>query len=285
MALMAGHEVSGSDRGDSVELKLLRDAGAAEVVGLQQAANVKLADVVVRSVAVPDDNPEILAARTFGIPVWTRTECLARLLAHHETVAVAGSFGKTTTASLLADCMCQSADPVVYVGARPAHDCLSVRWGRGRLAVVEACEYRREFFHLAPAHLLLTNIAVNHEDEFGDGMSKVLRTFESFIRINERALHSVWVGLDDPGLRLLHKRGILNARTYGTQNADWDAVGGFDSTHNRTEVRLLHRGKSAGTFWTHWYGPHIVRNLVPVLGFCKEFGVSGADVRRPTGAT
>src|SRR5512141_1851480 len=99
--LETGYQVSGSDRADSPFLQELRSAGARITVG-HQAENIAGAELVVRSSAIPDDNPEVLAARAAGMPVLKRSDFLATLLKGKTTIAVAGTHGKTTTTSMIA---------------------------------------------------------------------------------------------------------------------------------------------------------------------------------------
>ncbi len=249
--------------------------GAAQMHEAQAAEHVNNADVVVRSVAVLDDNAEIQSAFARGVPVWTRMECLARLLHGKQVIAVAGSFGKSTTATLMADCLTGSGlDPTVYVGAEIPTLSSGARWGGGSLVVVEACEYRREILHLIPSHLVITNLAVNHEDEFGSDLARVTRLFESYIQINAQHLQSIWIGEDNQGSRSLLRTGLSGLQTYGTCTSDWYTEGQAEAGSDTMVVHLYNRQRPAGVYRTRWIGRHVARNLAPVLGMARMLGVS-----------
>ena len=98
--LEQGYQVSGSDRALSPLAADLKAAGASISIG-HAAANVAGADWVVRSSAISDDNPEVQAALSAGIPVYKRADFLGRLMAPPEKdgIAIAGTHGKTTTKS------------------------------------------------------------------------------------------------------------------------------------------------------------------------------------------
>src|SRR5689334_20696629 len=91
-----GHQVSGSDLKDSAGLERLRAQGVRVTVG-HDASNVGDADLVAISTAIPERNPEVLAARERGVPVVRRAEILAAIASTRRCLAVSGTHGKTTT--------------------------------------------------------------------------------------------------------------------------------------------------------------------------------------------
>ena len=117
--LNLGYSVHGSDLANSATVQRLRSLGA--VIHLGHAAeNLGDAQVVVRSSAVSDYNPEVQAARERGIPVIPRAEMLAELMRLRTGIAVAGTHGKTTTTSLTAAIFgAAGLDPTVIIGGQP----------------------------------------------------------------------------------------------------------------------------------------------------------------------
>ena len=97
-----GHATSGSDLHEGRAIASLRVLGVRVEVG-HRAENIGEAEVVVTSSAVPRDNPEVVAARERGIPVVPRAEMLADILSGDRAVLVAGTHGKTTTTSMVAN--------------------------------------------------------------------------------------------------------------------------------------------------------------------------------------
>ena len=96
-----GYEVTGSDRANSGVIENLQKLGAKITLGGQKAENVRGADAIVVSTAIPFDNPEVLAAKDLGITKLHRSDINAALVNEYQGIAVAGAHGKTTTTSML----------------------------------------------------------------------------------------------------------------------------------------------------------------------------------------
>ncbi len=163
----SGFTVTGSDLSDGPALDRLRSLGITCHVGhsAEQAAG---AHVVVYSSAIPQDNPELQAAREAGIPVITRGEMLAELMRLKRGIAVTGSHGKTSTSSLLAELLhAGGLDPTAVVGGRLMRFGSNARLGAGPHMVVEADESDGSFLRLAPTWAVLTNIDHEHLDHYG----------------------------------------------------------------------------------------------------------------------
>ena len=159
-----GYAVSGSDRAETPLLSDLRSAGMTISHG-HSPQNVADADLVVRSSAIPDDNPEVVAARTAGIPVLKRADFLGRLMAGKTGIAVAGTHGKTTTTAMLAWLLTAlGQEPSFIVGGVPNNLGVNARAGKGKTFVIEADEYDRMFLGLKPVIEVVTNVEHDHPD-------------------------------------------------------------------------------------------------------------------------
>lgn len=160
----SGYTVTGSDRTISPLALELQGLGIRVHSG-HQAENVAGADLVVRSSAVPDDNPEVLAARAANIPVLKRADFLGRLMQGKTGIAVAGTHGKTTTTAMLAwTLFALGQDPSFIVGGVLANLGVNARAGKGRAFVIEADEYDRMFLGLKPLIEVVTNVEHDHPD-------------------------------------------------------------------------------------------------------------------------
>lgn len=159
-----GYMVSGSDRSESPFLRDLQALGIPIVIG-HHAQNVVGADRVVRSAAIPDDNPEVIAARAAGISVLKRADMLAELMTGRTGVAVAGTHGKTTTTAMIAWILhALKLDPTFIVGGVLTNLGVNARAGLGDAFVVEADEYDRMFLGLKPQVEVVTNVEHDHPD-------------------------------------------------------------------------------------------------------------------------
>jgi UDP-N-acetylmuramate--alanine ligase len=176
-----GIEVSGSDASMSPVVAGLKDEGIDVTVG-HDADNVPAdADVVVHSIAVPHNNPELNKAREAEIPTLTYPETIGLISESMRTLAVSGTHGKTTTTAMLADIFADSTrDPTVIVGSMLKDSHTNFVSGDDNLFVVEACEYKRSFHKLHPDILVITNIDNDHLDYFDD-LADIKQAFATMI--------------------------------------------------------------------------------------------------------
>jgi len=159
-----GYAVSGSDRAETPFLPDLRAAGVTISLG-HRPENIAGADLVVRSSAIPDDNPEVAAARAAGIPVLKRADFLGRLMAGKTGIAVAGTHGKTTTTAMIAWLLTALEQrPSFIVGGVLNNLGVNARAGKGKNFVIEADEYDRMFLGLKPVIEVVTNVEHDHPD-------------------------------------------------------------------------------------------------------------------------
>jgi UDP-N-acetylmuramate--alanine ligase len=166
VALALGARVSGSDQADSPVLERLREEGADVRVG-HDAANLPAGADVVISTAIPDDNPELEAARTGGSTVLHRGDLLGELSRMKRTIAVSGAHGKTTTASMAAHALRGAGrDPAFLIGGELRSAQTNAAWGAGEWAVIEADESDRSFLKLGRDVAVITNIELDHHSTY-----------------------------------------------------------------------------------------------------------------------
>lgn len=188
MMLMKGKKVSGSDIAESRITKELAAAGA-HIVFTQTAENIQhTIDLVVYTVAIPHDNPELVSARARGILAITYPEMLGIISRGHCTIAVAGSHGKTTTTAMIAEIMIDAGlDPTVIVGSLLKGRETNCIAGASTYFLAEACEYKRSFLNIQPTIAVITNIDDDHLDYYKniDGVQKGFGEFVA--RLGEAA--------------------------------------------------------------------------------------------------
>jgi UDP-N-acetylmuramate--alanine ligase len=162
----SGWPVSGSDRADTPLATELRKLGVRVQIG-HSAEYIQGAQVVVRSSAIPDSNPEVQAARAAGIPVLKRADFLGRLIQDRQGIAVAGTHGKTTTTAMIAWILVQAGlDPSYIIGGVSLDLGGNAHAGKGRPFVIEADEYDRMFLGLSPQVAVVTYLEHDHPDCF-----------------------------------------------------------------------------------------------------------------------
>jgi UDP-N-acetylmuramate--alanine ligase len=226
-----GAQLSGSDGADSPFLQRLRADGVLDARIGHDAANVPPgADVeVVYSSAVPAESPERVAARERGLRERPRAELLAELTALKRTIAVAGTHGKTTTASMLVHALRAAAARAApaggeelswLVGGAVGGGLPNAHWGAGELLVVEADESDRSMLSLDVEIAVLTNVELDHHATFGS-LSELRAAFAAFLA-RARAGIVVW---DRPELLSLipppaGAEGETHLRAYGAAAVD-----------------------------------------------------------------
>jgi len=216
-----GHTVSGSDVKNAAVLERLAAAGVEVHVGNRPEHVPIDADAVVYSTAVPLSNPELVTASNLGIPVLHRSAALAALSATRRTIAVAGSHGKTTTASMLALILRSAGwSPSFVIGGEVNEVGSNAAFGEGEWLVVEADESDGTFLHLAAEVALITNVEPDHLEHYGD-FATLVHAFEQFA---DAATGPVVCCADDPvARRIANVRSKV--RTYGVAaDADYRIV-------------------------------------------------------------
>lgn len=167
---LKGHKVTGSD------LKL---------TGHKKENIKKEIDAVVYTSAVTETSPgwvEIEEANRLGIKLIKRGEMLAELVKDYKVIAVSGTHGKTTTTSMIGLTLIKAGlDPFILVGEDVPEIGGSFRLGKGEWAVVEACEYDRNFLYIRPEIAVVTNIEEEHLDHYPAGLPDLLLAFEKFL--------------------------------------------------------------------------------------------------------
>ncbi|MDF1665304.1 MAG: Mur ligase family protein, partial [Planctomycetota bacterium] len=182
LAQSLGHSVSGSDKRSSRATLSLKDRGvnvSFEQNGDSVTENIEL---VVCSAAVPGSHPELIKARSMGIPIVKYAEALGSVFGTREGIAIAGTHGKTTTSSMAAHILCSNKlDPSFVIGGVIPQLGGSSAHGLGPDMVVEACEYDRSFLHLSPATAVILNVEEDHFDCFAS-LGEILETFIEFTK-------------------------------------------------------------------------------------------------------
>ena len=163
-----GYTVQGSDLKATKITDRLAKLGASIFEG-QEAKNIENAEVIVISSAIKPGNPELDAARAQGLPIVRRAEMLAELMRLKSNIAVAGTHGKTTTTTLVAELLVAGGiDPTVVNGGIIHAYGSNARMGQGDWMVVEADESDGTFNRLPATIAIVTNIDPEHMEHWGD---------------------------------------------------------------------------------------------------------------------
>ncbi len=272
-----GFNVTGSDLSAGAAVRRLQKLGATVYIGHGED-NVRDADVLVKSTAIPDKNPELKKARELGIPIIPRAEMLAELMRLRTGIAVAGTHGKTTTTSLLATIFTEAGyDPTVIIGGRLNTFGANARLGEGDYLIAEADESDGSFLCLAPIITVVTNVDQDHMD-FYSGQEQIDESFVSFMNKIPFYGMNVVCGDDEGVQRLLPgiKRPCL---TYGI-GAHNRLRGEIISSHLRSIFKVYLDGELWGEATVAHPGLHNVLNSLGAIGVALEAGLDKEAILR-----
>src|SRR3989441_3360943 len=260
--LARGDEVSGCDVRESDTTAALEDAGVRVEIG-HDPEHVLFKDLLVYSGAIKE-SPELDAAKAMGVRVLTRAEMLAELIAESDSIAIAGSAGKTTVTHMTGHILTEAGyDPTVLVG-----DGSSARAVRSEWLVAEVDESDGSLILHRPNRAIVTNIEFDHPDHFKD-VEEVSDLFARFVA----GLPADGVAVlcaDDERTRSLETP--AKRITYGfSQDADYRCGEG-------RPFAIHYGGHGRGRAQLPQPGPHNVQNATAAAAMALELGVSFADV-------
>ena len=175
-----GMIITGSDMNESATVKHLRSLGIPIAIG-HRAENVGQAELIIRTAAVHDDNPEIASARQAGVPVFERAQAWGSIMrSYKNALCISGTHGKTTTTSMCTHIiMAAGLDPTVMIGGTLPLLGAGHRVGHGDTIILESCEYCNSFLSFFPTVAVILNIEADHLDFFHD-LEDVEHSFRTF---------------------------------------------------------------------------------------------------------
>ena len=301
------HFIGVAGVGMSATAILLRDSGVA-VTGSDEAIYPPISDVLARegldcrtpyaaanipadvdmivigknARLTPDQNEEVAeafarAARPGGPTILSFAETLGLLSRGRKTIVAAGSFGKTTSVSMLAHCLSSAGlDPSWMIGALPLSPPRAANAGRGGTFLLEGDEYpssntddRSKFLHYHPSHVLLTPLAHDHVNVFPT-VADYLAPF-----------HRLLAMVPADGIVVAATSGELSRNflasvsrpvtTFGVETGDWRAE--RIEWGERSRFTLTHAGREIARVETGQLGLHNIENMVGVGAFVLTRGL------------
>ena len=277
LLLNLGFSVSGSDLNDSEIIQNLRSKGAMIYEG-HHAKNLGDCEVLVYSSAVPEDNPELIAARGKNVTIIKRAEMLGELIALKQTsIGVGGTHGKTSTSSMIGALLSHAQlDPTLVVGGLVKNIDTNSQLGSGDLIVVEADEYDKSFLQLKPTISVITNIEQEHMDCYDD-LEDLHNSFTQFA--NAVPFYgAVLACLDSPGVQDIIPRIKRPVITYGfTSQADISAKN-IQSKETKTTYSLYKQNQKCGKVTLNVPGKHNVLNSLAAAAIGFEMGLSAKTI-------
>ena len=274
-----GYKVSGSEIKASKATQKLEKLGAEVFIG-HSSENINDQDLIVYTVAVKEENPEMVKGRELGIKIIDRAELLGLLMKQHNFgIAVSGTHGKTTTTSMITTIMMEAKlDPTAHIGGEL--DCIggNTLIGNSDYFITEAGEYYGSFLKFFPFMAVILNIEVDHVDYFKD-LNHIKDTFNKFISLVPSNGYVVACADDANTLSVVSDKNC-NIVTYGIKNkANWTAQNITFSDMGFGRYDLNYNDEFIDSICLSVPGIHNISNSLAAIAACYTCGCSIESIK------
>ncbi|WP_413163715.1 UDP-N-acetylmuramate--L-alanine ligase [Capilliphycus salinus ALCB114379] len=259
----------GQTNGSKPEIRV--PSGAVEAKSGNIASSMQLPQVVC-STAIHPENAEYKVARALGCPILHRSDLLAALIEEYQSIAVAGTHGKTTTSSLIAYMMLETGlDPTILVGGEVSAWEGNARVGQSPYLVAEADESDGSLVKFAPAVGIITNIELDHPDHY-QNLDQVVSTFETF------ANHcQTLIGCIDCATVRERIQPQITYSLNPDSGADY-TVDAIEYHSDGSVAQVWERGKLLGQLKLKLLGQHNLQNALAAIAVGRHFGLEFAEI-------
>ena len=277
-----GHRIQGSDVRESCITETLRDLGMDVTIG-HSPTNLEGAELVVVSTAIPETNPELIAARESGIPVVHRSEVLGAVTAKSESIGVIGTHGKGTVTSMITWILRTAGmDPSYVIGAMCHNLETNAQVGSGP-CVAEVDESDGSLVNTAPEHVVLNNLELDHLNYY-PSWDKLLDTMRTFFVDNPRRQRA-FANFDDVGVRrLIEAIPEVSVTGFGLTHGDAEYRGSEVVTEGMVSTfQVTHRDEALGEVTLRVPGLYNVHNALGAIACTHAMGVEFDTIREALG--
>lgn len=270
--------IEGSDMSESEKTEHLRSFGITAKIGHSAGNLAPDTDFVVRTAAVHNDNPEIVAAHSLGIPVFERTQAWGAIMRDYKNaLCISGTHGKTTTTSMCTHIlMAAQKDPTVMIGGTLPMLKAGHRVGGGDTIVMESCEYYNSFHSFNPTIAVVLNIEADHLDFFKD-LEDVKDSFRKFAALTPEDGAIIANADDQNTMDALVPLG-RKLFTFGlSENADVSARN-IENKGAQTEFDVIYQGEVFAHVSLRVPGLHNVKNALAATAAAICLGIDSTAV-------
>ena len=265
---LQGYSVQGSDIAQNNETIKLNNLGINTFVG-HNAVNLQNVDVCVYSGAIDKSNVELAYALNHSIPTLERSELLGIIAKDFtNTIAVAGTHGKTTTTAMLAQIFIDAnLSPTVHIGGDFDYIKGNFLYSKKKYFITEACEYRRSFLALHPQYSIINNVELDHTDCYKD----ITNMYDAFYKFVEQTQNAVFINYNDPFYKLIKNNDKVIS--YGlSSKADYCATN-LRQNKNKYTFDILHCGEYIGTIKLNIAGKYNAVNALASVSVSHYLGI------------
>lgn len=273
-----GHQVSGTDVKETAVTKHLQSLGIHINFGHRAENITDDITLVVYTAAIHDDNPELRAAHEKGIRIMDRAHLLGQIMdEYHDSVAVSGTHGKTTTTSMVSEILLAAEkDPTITVGGILPTIGSNLRIGNSPYFVAEACEYFDSFLQFNPFIAIILNVESDHLDYFKT-LENIRRSFHAFAqRVPDKGLLVISEKIDH--VEELTDGLTCHVETFGlSEKANWRAENIVHEADGRNSFDVYHNSAFFTTIHLHIPGKHNITNALAAIAASAFLGAAPED--------
>ena len=275
LSLKRGHRVTGSDRILGKTAHALAAEGATVHAG-HDGSYVSGASAVIYSHAISENNPEMLCARSLGIPTVSRADMLGAIMLDYRTrIGVSGTHGKSTVVSMLDRIFSDAALRPTVLSGSVLTSGNAYRDGENSYLIYEACEYRDSFLSFAPSVAIALNLEMDHPDYF----ESIEAIKSSFTKAIDRASIFAVINGDDGNLADIVPKLKCRTVTYGEgEHTDYRyLINSFDD--KGYSFTLYRYGTAVSSFSLNMIGVYNVSNVTAAIVTALELGIDIESIR------
>lgn len=271
--------VSGSDAKESDLTRHLEHMGVQIFYGQKAENIIDGIDLVVYTAAISETNPEFARAKEVGLPMLSRAELLGQIMDNYkQSIAVAGTHGKTTTTSMISQILLQAkCDPTISVGGILKAIDGNLRVGKSDVFITEACEYTNSFLNFRPKYSIILNVEAEHLDFFKD-IQDIRHSFHLFAK-NTLENGAIIINGDIDHYEELVKDLVPAVLTFGkTASSDFYPENITFNEKACATYDAMFRGEKLMTVSLNVPGMHNVTNSLAAIALAKDLKISDESI-------
>ncbi|MCD7774562.1 MAG: UDP-N-acetylmuramate--L-alanine ligase [Clostridiales bacterium] len=258
-----GYDLTGSDNNETDTLQRIKNLGIPVYMG-QRAENIKGAEMIVYTAAILPDNPELVAAKSSGIPTFERSKLLGAVSRKFGCcIGISGTHGKTTTTSMTAQILINAGmDPSAVIGGKLPMTGTNGITGKSDIFLCEACEFSNTFLELSPKCSVILNVDADHM-EFFKTMDNLEASFVKFANMAETVIYN-----GDDANTLTVMKSVKNKKTvtFGfNKSNDWYPDNIQMDNGAYPEFDVFFKGKKQGRAVLSVPGKHNIYNALAAV--------------------
>ncbi len=279
LLLHLGAQITGSDRTQTPVTEKLGQLGA-KITYAHLPENVEECELVIRTAAVHDDNPEIRRAHERGIPVVERAEAWGSIMREYrQAVCLSGTHGKTTSTSMMTLIAMEAGlDPTTMVGSNLPAIGGTLRIGAHDCFIAESCEYTNSFLNFFPTVAVVLNVEEDHLDFFKD-LDDIVHSFHRFCELVPED-GCIVVNADSEGA-VRSTQGIdRKVLTFGVEHEADVYAENIADNHGYFCFDVMFRGERYASVELSVPGRHNMLNALACCAACIHLGVDGEAAAR-----